>query len=466
LKLDFEHAKNNVNKDFSKNSNKKIVLIFLVIIILIFLRDFILELDYWLFAFGFVFIFAYIFLKSKVEHVSFINELKNYITFIPFAYPEAKWRKIQIQWATYIIILCNILIFYIINIIFPSLKAEIFNIFKFLPTIIDLKSWGLTPITSMFLHANQSHLWWNMIYLWIFGIVVEKRIGWKRFVLLYFITGILGKFLSLVIFSVFLKIPYHEVGASGAIFGIMGVYIVRLYFKKMVFPVPILGFISLIFPIGLRIRMNSLIVMGLFLLSSLDAGILIVQGTETNIAHWTHLGGMIAGIVLSFRLKLQNDAVRERELNKCLQMCEKGEASKKAESYLISELDMDPNNETILLCLARTKSIKKPTRSGKKYYNWLLENLIETDKNQAVEIFTEYLKKYKSSLEPNLQYRLAGLLHKRKMTHEAMESLAAILKTDSLSKSMNEKITMQLKKMEMESGTHYKNKFEYFKIRK
>jgi len=86
--------------------------------------------------------------------------------------------------------------------------------FVFVPRLILLRPWSI--VTYMFLHAGLMHIAFNMLTLWFFGPRVEARVGSRRFIQLYFVSGITGALLS------FLMAPYAAiVGASAAIFGVM-----------------------------------------------------------------------------------------------------------------------------------------------------------------------------------------------------------------------------------------------------
>jgi membrane associated rhomboid family serine protease len=82
------------------------------------------------------------------------------------------------------------------------------------PTAVLMRPWTL--VTYMFLHASLGHIFWNMLGLYFFGPRVESRMGSQRFITLYFISGIAGALLSIV-----LAPRYAVVGASGALFGVM-----------------------------------------------------------------------------------------------------------------------------------------------------------------------------------------------------------------------------------------------------
>jgi len=149
----------------------------------------------------------------------------------------------------------------------------------------------LTLFTSMFMHAGWVHLGGNMLYLWIFGDNVEDRFGYAKFTIFYLLCGIAATFAQLA-FSLNSNIP--NLGASGAIAGVLGGYIllfpqgrVSVLQGRQVIQVPALG------------------VIGLWIVLQFFSGVgSIANSSETGgVAYMAHIGGFIAGFVLTLLLK-------------------------------------------------------------------------------------------------------------------------------------------------------------------
>ena len=145
----------------------------------------------------------------------------------------------------------------------------------------------LTLFTSMFMHAGWVHLGGNMLYLWIFGDNVEDRFGPIKFTIFYLLCGLAATFAQLV-FSLGSNVP--NLGASGAIAGVLGAYI-------------------LLFPQGKVkvlqgqqvIQVPALIVIGVWFVLQLFSGIGSIANTaQTGVAFMAHIGGFLAGFVLTF----------------------------------------------------------------------------------------------------------------------------------------------------------------------
>lgn len=141
----------------------------------------------------------------------------------------------------------------------------------------------LTLLTAMFLHGGIFHLLGNMLYLWIFGNNIEDYLGSFRFILFYLLSG-LGASLTHIIFNPNSQVPM--IGASGAIAGVLGAYLI-LYPRANVLTLVFLFFFIRIVPIP------AAIVLGFwFLLQVMNVGM------GGGVAWWAHIGGFLVGILL------------------------------------------------------------------------------------------------------------------------------------------------------------------------
>jgi membrane associated rhomboid family serine protease len=146
----------------------------------------------------------------------------------------------------------------------------------------------LTPITSMFMHGGWLHLIGNMWFLWVFGNNVEDSMGRVRFILFYLIAG-LAAAATQALLKPDSAIPM--VGASGAISGIMGAYII-LYPRVRVHMIVFLGiFIT-------RIAVPAYMMLGYWFLLQLLGGLPSLGREAGGVAFFAHVGGFVAGMVL------------------------------------------------------------------------------------------------------------------------------------------------------------------------
>ncbi len=149
----------------------------------------------------------------------------------------------------------------------------------------------LSIFTAMFMHAGWLHLLGNMLYLWIFGDNIEDTLGHRRYLFFYLVCGIAATLIHGV-FNVNSKIP--TVGASGAIAGVLGAYMLH-YPKARVR-------VLLIFIIFVRIvKVPALALLGVWMLLQIFGG--INAQSEVGIAWFAHIGGFLAGCLLMVAMK-------------------------------------------------------------------------------------------------------------------------------------------------------------------
>jgi membrane associated rhomboid family serine protease len=155
-----------------------------------------------------------------------------------------------------------------------------------LPSSIVLVPAPVTVLTSMFLHGGWLHLAGNMLYLWIFGDNVEDELGHGRFLMFYLLCGIVA---ALVQAAAAPTSDIPTVGASGAIAGVLGAYLVRHPFAR----VTVLAFVVLI-------ELPALVVIGGWIVLQFMNGVLDQggEGPAGNVAWWAHIGGFAAGALL------------------------------------------------------------------------------------------------------------------------------------------------------------------------
>jgi len=145
----------------------------------------------------------------------------------------------------------------------------------------------LTLLTSMFMHGGLAHLFGNMLYLWIFGDNLEDRLGHVRYLLFYLLCGVLAS-LAHVLTNTDSYIP--SLGASGAISGVLGGYIL-LYPHNRVRAIVLRGFLT---------EIPAWAAIGVWFLFQLISGLGMLGGGSQvgGVAYAAHIGGFIAGLVL------------------------------------------------------------------------------------------------------------------------------------------------------------------------
>jgi membrane associated rhomboid family serine protease len=171
------------------------------------------------------------------------------------------------------------------NEIHQALHSNIFKPFVF-----------MTLITSLFLHGGWLHLGGNMLYLWVFGDNVEDKLGHVRFIAFYLLCGISASALHIYLQS---TSTVTTIGASGAISGILGAYILMFPRARVLTLIPIFIFIQIA-------ELPAYIILGFWFILQFFYGMLSLKHTIAGtggVAWWAHIGGFIAGLlfVIPFR---------------------------------------------------------------------------------------------------------------------------------------------------------------------
>lgn len=191
---------------------------------------------------------------------------------------------------TYILIILNIL-FFLIEL---SGGEEFIERWAFIPQRFSTGPLGNFPtiFTSMFMHGGWLHLASNMLYLWIFGDNVEDQLGKVKYLFLYILSGVAATFAQYVFFS---DSSLPNVGASGAISGVLGAYI--LFFPGQKVNV-LLG--------QSIVAMPSLLVIGFWFLLQLVSGAGSLSSTQDTggVAYMAHIGGFVAGLAVAFVFRI------------------------------------------------------------------------------------------------------------------------------------------------------------------
>lgn len=152
----------------------------------------------------------------------------------------------------------------------------------------------LTLLTSMFMHGGFGHIAGNMLYLWIFGNNVEHRFGHGWFLVFYLLSGLVGS-LAQIALSPDSVIP--NLGASGAIAGVLGAYLV-LFPRNQVNAVFLYHVVTV----------PAIVVLGMWIAMQLVSGVGSIASTSSStggVAYMAHIGGFVAGVCAALVCKLQ-----------------------------------------------------------------------------------------------------------------------------------------------------------------
>lgn len=167
----------------------------------------------------------------------------------------------------------------------------------------------LTLISSMFMHGGLGHIAGNMLYLWIFGNNVEHRFGHKWFLIFYLVSGLVGSFAQILL-SPDSVIP--NLGASGAIAGVMGAYLVLFPHNR----VNAIIFYHVV-------TVPALLVLGMWIAMQMVSGFGSIASTTSStggVAYLAHVGGFVAGAAAALlyraRVTREPDSILKRQYDR------------------------------------------------------------------------------------------------------------------------------------------------------
>ena len=198
---------------------------------------------------------------------------------------------------TYTLVIANAVVFLIELALGPAVW-DLLNIFAVVPVnVLNPAYWVATfgwplasMVTSTFFHGSWGHLIGNMLYLWIFGDNIEDLLGHGRYALFYVLCGLLANVAHILANP---TSPLPTIGASGAVAGVLGAYILSFPRARVLTLVPIGFFVP-------AIRIPAWAYLGFWFLVQLLSGLapLWIQDMTQSIAFWAHIVGFVAGIAL------------------------------------------------------------------------------------------------------------------------------------------------------------------------
>ena len=201
--------------------------------------------------------------------------------------------RILVPYVTYAIISINVLIFVFqlnMGMVSSAAEREFIYRFGFIPANFSI----ITVFTSMFLHGGISHIMGNMWFLWVFGDNVEGVLGHVKFAVFYIICGLTATMSQLFV-DPSSTIPM--VGASGAIAGVLGMYMIRFPHAR----VHVFAFIIIFFT---TFRIPAMFVLGFWFFNQLTNGLgSLGFDTTGGVAWFAHIGGFISGVMLNQAFK-------------------------------------------------------------------------------------------------------------------------------------------------------------------
>lgn len=197
-------------------------------------------------------------------------------------------RARRVPVVTWLLIAANVVVFIYQLLLTQNEASEFITRHGAIPYYISHGSHLDTIFSSMFLHGGVLHLAGNMLYLYVFGDNIESVLGHVRYLFFYLLCGVLA-FASHYIFAVTSQVPM--IGASGAISGVLGAYLIRFPHARVSVLVPLFIWIWRIFEIP------AALVLGLWFVMQVINGAL-APSSGGGVAWMAHVGGFIAGVML------------------------------------------------------------------------------------------------------------------------------------------------------------------------
>ena len=191
-------------------------------------------------------------------------------------------------WVNYFLIGINTVVF-LYEISLPSYKLqELFYLYGLVPAFLEDRIYTL--FTNMFLHGGWGHFIMNMWMLYLFGDNVEDLLGHFRYLIFYLLCGV---FASLMHFIIHMDSTIPAIGASGAISGVMGAYMIFFPHSRIITLVPLFFWPFLV-------EIHAFFYLLFWFIGQLFSGalLLILPEGSSSIAFWAHIGGFVAGIFL------------------------------------------------------------------------------------------------------------------------------------------------------------------------
>lgn len=195
---------------------------------------------------------------------------------------------------TLVLIAINVLVFFYEASLSPQALQDFVTTYGVIPDEIERGADLFTLVTAMFVHGGWAHLIGNMLFLWVFGDNIEHRLNPLLFLIFYFVCG-LAAHAGHILTNPDSTIP--SVGASGALSGVLGAYLVLYPTNRVRLLILRLGIVSV----------PALMFLGIWFLQQLINGVaaLTVDTAQTTgIAFWAHIGGFAAGVVIAVLLRM------------------------------------------------------------------------------------------------------------------------------------------------------------------
>jgi hypothetical protein len=214
---------------------------------------------------------------------------------------------------------------------------------------------------------------------------------------------------------------YHSLGASGAISGLMGLFVVRCFFARLTISFPVLGLI------GVPITTSGVVLIGLyfFTFDIIGSKDMLTKDLNLGVGYWAHVGGYLGGILIGYALRLHVEATAEALVVKS-QRLKQNDLDRPELAEINKEiLEQNPNDERVLLEFFHSSRWQKD-KAG-EYYLRLMQIYMKSDFSKAVALFTEHYPDYVQILPEATLFKLGVHYYQQYKLNEAAWCLERIV---------------------------------------
>ena len=325
--------------------------------------------------------------------------------------------------ATLLLIAVNIAVF-VMEVMSPPESLEwIFEHLSYNPRNLN----PFSILTSLFLHGGFFHLFGNMLYLWLFGGPVEERIGSKLFLYYYFGAGLCSTALyGLLEAIIHTEKPIGAIGASGAISGIMALFLYRCYYGKIKMSLPILP--TFIFAPWARFSVPAAPLLIYWFLRDFIGGVRGMQ-ESTGVAYWGHVGGFLFGLAVGRIKRYGHEGQLEQAKKKLFAKIEQGFGWKtnNAEKELLKLLELSPRDPEIHHQLAHFYVENEQPRKAEEHYQHAVNQYALSDPVAGAYTVLDHTDILKKPMASNHQLRAAEVLAEKGYLDDAYKALQPIM---------------------------------------
>lgn len=341
---------------------------------------------------------------SGVTERPFGEIFVDHFSLLPIISSDRDRRNTAFPFATYVLILLNAIFYFVIQLSTPVeiLQKKWF----FLPLDASVANLCISAVASLFMHASGFAFLSGLLFLWIIGATLERRIGSALVVVFYLLCGLTATGVAFGVQNLFFSAqpPQQVIGAGGALAGLFGAFAIRSHLRSMLFPLPFLGIDTLLVGAPYQVRWSSLLVAGLLVLAGLHAPVTANSAGSDALGLAIFFGGLFSGLLAASFFGLGNEAGDEEDED-----VSGSTVFTVNEKALRRRLEGDPDNPELLVQLARVLSRENLTDEARELYRRVIVNRLSSKPKEAAEIYREFTLRFHEAFEPKLTIRLSAL---------------------------------------------------------